>query len=112
MDGKNEKKRGGKQFTGEYQPSPAAKAVKKKKTRLKEAAGLESWEAIQNFLLTDGAGRFIEALNGLTDKSYVFSYLQAMEYFKPKLSRAEVTGKDGEPLQPPTINVIARKPEN
>lgn len=107
---KNEKKRGGKQFSEGYQPPRSAKAVKKKKTRLKEAVGLESWESIQDYLLTKGAKKFITSINKLQEKSFVFSYLQAMEYFKPKLSRTELTGKEGEDLQVNfTETIISKK---
>jgi N-methylhydantoinase B/oxoprolinase/acetone carboxylase alpha subunit len=105
----NAKKRG-RPFTAERQPPASAKRVKKKKTRIIEAVGLDSWESIQDYLLTKGAKKFIDSINKLQDKSYVFSYLQAMEYFKPKLSRAEVTGKDGQDLTVTfTETVISKK---
>lgn len=42
-----------------------------------------------------------------TERVKLWNGLQ--EYIRPKLSRAEVTGKDGANLLPPIINVIARK---
>jgi len=56
---------------------------------------MESWEAIQTYLTTKGAAKFIRSMNSQTGKSYANLFLQAMEYFKPKLARTELTGKDG-----------------
>lgn len=112
MAEKNDKKRGGKHFSEGYQPPSEAKRVKKRKTILKESIGLESWEAIQNYILTEGAGKFTDEINTLKGKSFIDAYLQALEYFKPKLARTEHTGKGGTTLFPPTINVIGRKPND
>ncbi len=96
---KNAKKRG-KPFTKDRQPPPAAKRVKKKKTRVKEAIGLQSWETLGKYITENGVGKFIKELKKLNGKSYVISHLQAAEYFKPKLTRAEHTGPDGKDLIP------------
>ena len=75
------------------------------------------WEFIGDFLMDkEGAGRFKEILQKSTDGDFVDRYLKILEYFKPKLARKELTGKDGKELQLPTsitFNVIPKedKPE-
>ena len=93
----NAKKRG-RPFTAERQPPASAKRVKKKKTRIKEAVGLESWEGIAKYIQENGATKFVKELNKMKGRAFAANFLQAAEYFKPKLSRAEVTGKDGQDL--------------
>lgn len=106
---KNAKKRGT-PFTKDRQPPSSAKRVKKRKTIVKESVGLESWESIQDYLLTKGAKKFIDSIHALNDRAFAFTYLQAMEYFKPKLSRTELTGKEGEDLQVSfTETIISKK---
>ena len=75
------------------------------------------WEYIGDFLMDEeGAGRFKSILQKSDDDSFVDRYLKILEYFKPKLARKELTGKDGKELQLPTaitFNVIPKedKPE-
>ena len=38
-------------------------------------------------------------------------YLKAIEYHIPKLSRSELTGKDGKDLLPPALNVYPVQPD-
>ncbi|MFH1327385.1 MAG: hypothetical protein ABIH76_00810 [Candidatus Bathyarchaeota archaeon] len=64
----------------------------------------QQWEAIGEFLTTQGAERLVTYLNTCEEKDYADTYLKILEYFKPKLARRELTGPGGETL---TINTIA-----
>jgi hypothetical protein len=56
----------------------------------------KQWESIAEYMIEDGATRFSEVLQSLPDEKFIPAYLNILEYFKPKLARQEVTGKDGE----------------
>jgi hypothetical protein len=56
----------------------------------------EQWEAISEYMVGDGLQRFSEEIKSLKGDKYIYIYMQLLEYFKPKLARQEVTGKDGE----------------
>jgi hypothetical protein len=61
------------------------------------------WEALGEAIATTHTDRFNSILASSTDEVFVHLYLNSLEYFKPKLSRAEHTGKDGADLPAPTI---------
>jgi hypothetical protein len=65
------------------------KGSKAKKTIIKEAVGLDSWENLQRFLLNEGADKFIEEVSKMKGHAFAINFLQAIEYFKPKLSRVD-----------------------
>ena len=65
------------------------KGAKANKTIIKEAIGLDSWENLQKYLLTEGADKFISEVGKMKGHSFVINFLQAIEYFKPKLSRVD-----------------------
>lgn len=67
------------------------KGAKAKKTLVKEAIGLDSWENLQKYLLTQGADKFIEEVSKMKGHAFAINFLQAIEYFKPKLSRVDST---------------------
>ena len=92
------KRKRGKPFTKNRQPPNKSKQVKKKKTILREAVGLESWDSLKNYLLTKGVKKFIDTLDKLTGKSYTTAYLSSLEFVKAKISRTELTGEDGKSL--------------
>ena len=77
-------------FTKDRQPPKESKRVKKRHTRLKEAIGLDSWDSLQNYLTTNGVDKFISTLHSMKGRNFTFAYLQAIEFFKPKLARTEV----------------------
>lgn len=74
----------GKQKTG-----GKVKGTKAKKTIVKEAIGLDSWENLQKYLLTEGADKFIDEVGKMKGHAFAINFLQAIEYFKPKLSRVD-----------------------
>ena len=65
------------------------KGAKAKKTIVKEAIGLDSWENLQKYLLTEGADKFIQEVGKMKGHAFAINFLQAIEYFKPKLSRVD-----------------------
>ena len=65
------------------------KGAKAKKTILKEAIGLDSWENLQKYLLNEGADKFIEEVSKMKGHAFAINFLQAIEYFKPKLARTD-----------------------
>lgn len=73
-------------------PKPAGSGIKKgqKIERTKQ------WEAIAEYMIEDGATRFADVMKTMADEKFIPTYLSILEYFKPKLARQEVTGKDGE----------------
>ena len=89
---KNGKKRKN-QFTKDNQPPSVNKRVKKKKTILREAIGLKSWDSLKQYITENGVPKLITELKKLKGKGYVQSHLDAAEYFQPKLSRTEHTGE-------------------
>jgi hypothetical protein len=65
------------------------KGEKSKKTKLKESVGLDSWEKLQKFMLTNGLEKFIDEVSKMKGQQYAVNFLQMIEYFKPKLARTE-----------------------
>jgi hypothetical protein len=63
------------------------------------------WEAIGEYLIGEGVKKFLDIMRKADNKDYLNYYCQILEYFKPKLARTELTGKNGEKLIPPTIIV-------
>lgn len=56
------------------------------------------WEAIGDYLIGDGAKRAAEIMRTCKDEQFMSYFGQMIEYFRPKLARTEMTGKDGERL--------------
>lgn len=78
---------------------------KHKTTKIKESIGLESWNSLKEFLLSEGTERFKEEIVKLKGQQFTYAYLAAIEYFKPKLQRTELIGDPEKPLQTQTIDV-------
>jgi hypothetical protein len=68
------------------------------KTELLDEVGLSSWERLQEFMLNEGADKFIENLETLKGKDLSTAYLAALEFFKPKLSRTTLEGDKDKPI--------------
>jgi hypothetical protein len=56
----------------------------------------QQWEAISEYMIGEGLERFSDEIKMLPGEKFIPIYMQLLEYFKPKLARQEVTGKDGE----------------
>ena len=48
------------------------------------------WNEMKDFMVNEGAERFKEELMRLKGSQFVYAYSNALEYFQPKLSRAEI----------------------
>lgn len=49
-----------------------------------------AWERLGEYIINEGADRYLETLRNLPDKEFNYEYRAVMEFFKPKLQRAEV----------------------
>lgn len=49
----------------------------------------EQWENLAESIVTKHADRFNAALDALEDKDFISSYIQVLNYFKPKLQSTE-----------------------
>lgn len=78
------------------------------------SAKTRAWEELGTFIAQDGAERYMNALKAMPDEKYVERFEHVLEYFKPKLARTEVTGKDGKDLPQPilTVNTVHALPAN
>jgi len=50
-----------------------------------------AWEAIGDYIVSEGAERLIKILAESTDVDFIKNYAMLLEYFKPKLARTEMT---------------------
>lgn len=84
-------------------PTGRRPGSKNKRTILREAIGLTTWEQIETFLTTEGAEKLIESMRELKPGQYVYAYTGLLEYFRPKLSRQQLTtidkNQEEEPIQ-------------
>ena len=48
------------------------------------------WDNIGDFLVNEGAEKYLQALQTLNDKEYRDEFVKILEYFKPKRARTEV----------------------
>lgn len=86
-------------------PTGRAKGTKNKRTQLREAIGMESWQAIETYLTTEGAGKLIDSMRELRPNQYVIAYTGLLEYFRPKLSRQQLAADGGEVEIQVTMNL-------
>lgn len=97
------------QFSQVDQPPNEAKRVPKRATRIKEAIGLDSWDNLQAYLTGEGVEKFIRELHAMDGKDFSINYLAAVEYFKPKLARTELTGEINAQITEIRRTVISKK---
>lgn len=70
-------------------------ASKHKKTKIKEAIGLNGWENLCDYIKTDGSKKLQEEMAKLKGKDFVMAFSTLVEFVKPKLSRTTLeTDKD------------------
>jgi hypothetical protein len=65
-----------------------------------------AWENIGAYLINEGAERAKKIMMDSDNKQFMVYFETLLEYFKPKLARQELTGKDGEKLK---FNVTVKK---
>lgn len=66
----------------------------------------EQWERFSEWMMEAGLERFQREIETLEGKDYVQVVKDLMEFFKPKLARQEVTGRDGKDLKPILVQFI------
>lgn len=77
------------------QPSPVCgkKGMKAKKTLVKESMGLDSWQKLADFVVKEGAEKWIQEAMKLTGKNYATVYTSLLEFIKPKLGRLDIAAR-------------------
>ena len=90
----------------EHNPSAGRpKGAKNKRTMLRESVGVDNWQAIETYLTTEGAAKLIDSLRDLRPNQYVIAYTGLLEYFRPKLSRQQLSAESGEVEVHVTMNL-------
>jgi hypothetical protein len=56
----------------------------------------DEWENFGQWLVKGGVERLNQELSTLEGKEFVQGFTSVLEYFRPKLARQELTGKDGQ----------------
>ena len=54
------------------------------------------WNQLGEWFISDGALKFIQEMKKLEGKEFINAYSQMLEYFKPKLSRSEISAEIGD----------------
>jgi hypothetical protein len=83
-------------FTPGNRPAGRGKGTKNKRTELREAIGINSWQQIEHYLTTEGAEKLISSMKELRPGQFVYAYTGLLEYFRPKLSRQQLSAAPGE----------------
>jgi len=78
----------------------------------KAGAKRKAWEQMQKAIIgrhTDKANAILEGMEG---QEFLTHFGKLLEFFKPKLARAEVSGLDGKPLYTaPNFNIVVNGKE-
>lgn len=98
MTGVNDQKANTSGKVGGARPNSGPKKGAKYKKTLE-------WEQFGKQVLEKGMPRFLEIMETTDDEKFARTFLDILEYFKPKQARTELTGKDGGDLN---INIIDR----
>jgi hypothetical protein len=83
----------GTSFQPGTRPTGRAKGTKNKRTQLRESIGADNWQSIEQYLTTEGAAHLIECMRELRPGQYVYAYTALLEYFRPKLSRQQLSAE-------------------
>jgi hypothetical protein len=74
---------------GKFKPGdkrPPGAGMKKGQKSLKTQA----WDRLGEYIINEGAERYLKNLHNMKDKEFNYEFKSVMEFFKPKLQRAEV----------------------
>ena len=88
-----------KESAKKYAPMGTPARVKKK----------EQWEKFALWFMGNGMEKMEQEMGTLEGKEYVQAMKDMLEYFKPKLARTELTGKDGKDLPIPILGIEKEK---
>lgn len=47
------------------------------------------WEALKDFIINEGSEKFKDEMEKLEGKDFINTYINVLEYFKPKLQRSD-----------------------
>jgi hypothetical protein len=86
-------------------PAGRPKGAKNRRTLARESIGAESWEKLEQYLLSEGAEKLIESMQALRPNQFVYAYTGLLEYFRPKLSRQHLAADGGEVEVHVTMNL-------
>jgi hypothetical protein len=64
--------------------------AKNKQTIIKERMGLDSWQKMADYMVTDGLNKYIYELGNLKGKDYIVCYEMLLKYVKPSLQKSQV----------------------
>lgn len=70
-----------------------SKGAKNKTTLAKELIQNNLWDEVSGWVTGEGVQKCKEEMMTLEGKDFVYSYMQFLEYFKPKLQRTTLDGK-------------------
>jgi hypothetical protein len=55
-----------------------------------KSAKVEAWERIGEYLINEGSERYLRIISGLPDDRFIKEFQAIIEFFRPRLQRAEV----------------------
>ena len=72
---------------------------------------VEAWERLGEYIINEGADRYLEYIRQLPEKDFIYEFRAVMEFFKPKLQRAEVKHEEVNPtdIQLPIFKIVHDK---
>mgnify|MGYP001582590991 CR=1 FL=1 len=62
------------------------------------SAKTKAWEELGDYIVGEGAALYMQSIKKLPEDKYQERFEHILEYFKPKLARQELLGKDGKDL--------------
>lgn len=68
---------------------PKAKGTVSKATRVKQEIGADSWQRLCEYVVNEGADKYIQTLEELDKKDFIVGFNAIIEYIKPKLIRSD-----------------------
>jgi len=90
----------------------SAKTLGAKGGNAKKRNKQEQWEKFGTWFMTNGLEKMEKEMGTLGGKEYIAAIKDMFEYFKPKLARTELTGKDGKDLPVPILGNIEKNEKN
>ncbi|MFC2125404.1 hypothetical protein ACFLU5_11395 [Bacteroidota bacterium] len=87
---------------GKYRPGESGNPHGKPKGVLNKKS--RQWLELHEYILNEGAERFIKYLEGCSDEKFARHYISILEYFAPKMQRT--FNEYSEPMQPLNIEII------
>jgi hypothetical protein len=64
--------------------------AKHKQTIIKEKMGLDSWQKMADYMVTDGLNKYIYELGNLKGKDYIVCYEMLLKYVRPSLQKSQI----------------------